>query len=106
MNPDTFGAADLRALLSRRLDGTKTDHGATLYAYGAGARDAVLPGRENTTTVLAHHPEGASWFVVEVRQFFPDRMPALWLDHDVLRSLTARAERRPVPFTVVPTEEP
>jgi hypothetical protein len=95
-----FDAADLCAYLVHRLDGARTETDHTLYAYGAGSHDAVLPGRENTTTILADHVSATRWFMVEVRQFWPDRTPARWLDHEVLRSLTSRAQQPPVPFTL------
>lgn len=100
MTRDT-GADELCRLIVGRVDGVGSVEwmGGSVYVYGGGPNDAILPGVEHNTTVLTVGHDGPRWFQLDVREFDPSEGTIVNIDHDVLRSLAQRAGITPPPFS-------
>jgi hypothetical protein len=86
-------AADVCALIARRLDGTTADHWpGQVYAYGGDGRDAILVPEPASTALLIVHNGQRRWFEASVRALdSSDPADVYRLDPDQLITLARRA---------------
>ncbi|WP_137816905.1 hypothetical protein [Gandjariella thermophila] len=89
-------AADVCALIARRLDGTTAeDWPGHLYAYGADPHDTVLVPAPTSTALLIVHNGHPRWFETSVRALdCADPADVYRLDPDQLITLARRAGLR------------
>ncbi|GDY34004.1 hypothetical protein [Gandjariella thermophila] len=86
-------AADVCALIARRLDGTTADQWpGRFYAYGADPRDTVLVPAPTSTGLLVVHNGQPRWFETNVRALDRSAPADVYrLDPDQLITLARRA---------------